>query len=122
MVKHLACAVVFAVSVAYCGQIHAADDLSGDYTVEGTDAEGQGPYTGTLKIEKKGEVYLMTWMIENKKAIGSGLVTDNVLSACWKEGNEIGLCSYKISAGKLTGVWAELKTDGKMYKENATKK
>ena len=122
MVKKAVFAALLMVSATYCVHVHAADDLSGDYTVEGTDAEGQGPYTGTLTIKKAGEVYTMTWVIEKKTAIGAGIVTDNVLSACWKEGNDIGLVSYKISAGKLVGQWAELKTDGKIYKESATKK
>jgi hypothetical protein len=121
MVRQSVLAVLLAVTATYCVHAHA-EDITGDYTVEGTDAEGGGPYTGTLTIQKKGDVYTMIWVIAEKKAIGAGIITDNVLSACWKEGADIGLCSYKISAGKLTGQWAELKTDGKVYKETATKK
>jgi len=121
MLKHSLYALVLAVAATYCVQAHA-EDITGDYTVEGSDTDGGNAYTGTCSIQKKGEVFTMVWQIENKKEIGSGIITDNVLSACFKDADTIGLCSYKISAGKLTGLWAELKTDGKVYKETLTKK
>jgi hypothetical protein len=99
-----------------------AMDVTGDYTIEGSTTDGGGVYTGTLEIVKKGEVLQLTWHTGNGKFVGTGLLTKGVLSAVWRQGEDIGVSSFIVEEGKLVGTWAYLKTDGKRFKEVATKK
>ena len=100
----------------------AATDITGDYSIIGSTTDGDGEYTGSLSISRKGEVYKLTWTTGNGKFTGTGLITKGVLSAVWHQADDIGVSSFIIEEGKLVGTWAFLKSDGKRYKEVATKK
>ena len=95
--------------------------ITGDYSIIGSTTDGDGEYTGSLSISRKGEVYKLIWTTGNGKFTGTGLITKGVLSAVWHQADDIGVSSFIIEEGKLVGTWAYLKSDGKRYKEVATK-
>lgn len=102
--------------------VHAEVDVTGDYTILGSTTEGDGEYKGTLTITRKGEVYKLVWTTVDGNYVGTGLITKGVLSAVWRLGEEIGVSSYIVEETRLVGTWAFLKSDGKRFKEVATKK
>ena len=120
--RFLFLAFALTVSTQFISCDARALEITGDYTIIGSTTDGTGEYTGALSITRKGEVYQLVWTTGNGKFFGTGLVTKGVLSASWHQGEEYGVSSFIIEEGKLVGTWAYMKSDGKRYKEVATKK
>jgi hypothetical protein len=92
-------------------------DLSGTYNCKGQDVGGE-EYTATVEIEKHEETYKISWVMSEKKFIGVGLQTPNLLSVCWASRGNAGVMVYQIREdGKLIGRWALLNGKGSVQKE-----
>lgn len=93
-----------------------AADLSGNYTVKGSNPGGQG-YQGTLTITRAGSAYGLTWN-SGGVSTGVGLAIGDALAVAVGEGCAI--AGYRISAeGGLDGQWTGPK-GGVVGKEKAT--
>ncbi len=81
-------------------------DLAGTYAVRGK-AQGGGTYTGSLTIERAGEVYNVTWNLDDGTVVqGVGLLEGDLFSVAWDAGGAPGLVVYRVGAdGRLTGRW-----------------
>jgi hypothetical protein len=99
--------------------VHAADvpDLSGRYDCVGTNPGG-GTYRGTVTISRRGETYLVTWVIgQGETYKGLGIVQEKVLAVGYFGGFN-GVVAYKIEpSGKLVGKWAVVGESGKVFTE-----
>ncbi len=100
-------------------------DISGYYTCKGSEGSGK-PYSGIAVIAKKGEIYIVTWVIGGASTFtGIGLRQGNNLAVSWALASEKGLVrgvnSYRIESGpRLTGRWATLPGDGVLRNETLT--
>ena len=85
----------------------AAKDISGEYTITGTNEGGGGNYDGELKVTKRDEVYQFSWSSGGRTYDGVGVRTDNNVAVAFTEGSDgkgCGVVLYKIAAeGSLEG-------------------
>lgn len=93
----------------------APKDISGDYTVEGTNEGGGGNYKGTLAVQKRGDVYQFSWNTDTVFD-GVGVQTGSAVAAAFAEGKDgtgCGVVLYQINSdGSLNGkagYWGENK-------------
>jgi hypothetical protein len=87
-----------------------AQEVSGQYRIEGANPDGKGTYRGQVAVTKTGETYQVTWVIGTSKHIGTGLQQDGVFSVIYQpDGASAGIAVYKIGAdGVLIGSWTNL--------------
>ncbi len=85
--------------------VQSFDDITGHYTVSGTDLAGK-TYRGELTITREGEVYLVVWTLGQTQIAGTGLLEGNVLAVTWDAGGVPGLVVYRSTQpGVLEGRW-----------------
>jgi len=92
-------------------------DLSGIYQVSGS--EGAKTYQGAATIKKVGEVYVVTWAMENN-AQGVGIRVGDTFSVGWSQMDAKGsaVTVYTISPGPvLRGRWASIPGNGQTHQE-----
>lgn len=86
----------------------ASDDLTGSYTVSGTNEGGAGAYTGSLNVTKRGDVYQFSWDTAGKKFDGVGVRTADTVAVAFAEGERgdgCGVVLYRIGDnGTLDGT------------------
>lgn len=88
-------------------------DISGYYTCKGLEAGGKS-YTGVAVISRKGDVYVVQWMVGSGSTFtGIGIRQGNTFSASWALASDKGLVrgvnTYRIETGpRLVGRWATL--------------
>lgn len=84
----------------------APKNISGNYDVTGTNADGAGNYKGTLEIIERGDVFQFKWEV-GKKYDGVGVMTDSTVAVSFTEGENgtgCGVVLYKVGAdGSLDG-------------------
>lgn len=97
-------------------------EIGGYYTCKGVEVGGK-TYTGVCVISKKGEVYLVSWMIGTGSTFtGLGIRQGNTLAVSWAlpgdRGMVRGVNLYTIqSGGRLSGRWATLPGPGMLQSE-----
>jgi hypothetical protein len=102
-------------------------DLSGYYICEGQEGPDKS-YKGIAVISKKGDVYLVQWIIGTGINFhGVGIRNDTTLAASWampmgEKGTLVrGVNMYRIEPGpRLVGRWATVPTDGAVRSETLT--
>ncbi len=103
-------------------------DISGYYTCKGMEAGGK-VYNGVAVISRKGDVYLVQWMIGSGSTFtGIGIRQGNTLSASWAIPGERGVIKgvnmYRIETAsggpRLTGRWASMPGPGVLQSETLT--
>lgn len=96
-------------------------DIDGYYVCRGT--EGGKAYHGIVVIERRGEVYVVAWMLGNQYT-GVGIRTGDMLSVAWAAPGEKvplrGINVYRIQNKTLTGTWATIPGNGKKASETLT--
>jgi uncharacterized protein (TIGR03067 family) len=96
-------------------------DITGKYRSESIQFNGE-KQTADVEISRLGDSYLLRW----KKGIfdayvGIGLRKGNVLSVCWGNQGQVGICSYQIDKGpRLVGEWTVLGGVGLVQRETFT--
>jgi hypothetical protein len=107
------------------GSVDEPADIDGYYNCKGKEAGGK-QYSGICVITKKGEVYLVSWMIGSGSTFsGLGIRQGNTLAVSWAipgdRGVVRGVNLYTIqSGGRLTGRWATLPGPGIQQNETLT--
>ena len=92
-------------------------DISGYYTCKGIEGSGKS-YSGIAVVAKKGEVYIVSWMVgAGSTFTGIGIRQGNVLAVSWAIASDKGLIRgvnlYKVEPGpRLVGRWATLPGGG----------
>lgn len=78
--------------------------LNGVYRI--VDAQGMDgvKYSGTVEIRPVGEVYNLTWTIDEYNYYGVGILEGSNLIVGW--GPEVGVIHYVIKGNELKGRWA----------------
>lgn len=85
-------------------------DVSGAYRVQGTNPGGGGDYQGDVLVRKVGDVYQVVWVIGGQRHVGTGLLSDGVLSVAYQQSNRsAGVAVYRQDAdGVLRGRWTPI--------------
>ena len=99
----------------------AVSDVSGSYSiVSATGPGGQGGYSGTATIAKRGAAYGIDWTLKNQQPYrGVGLMEGNVLGVGWGVGPAYGVVVYRVTGGTLSGRWASSAASGTETLEGA---
>jgi hypothetical protein len=99
------------------------DDISGYYLVKGQEAGGKA-YAGVAIIERKREIFLVTWTVDRQAIVGVGVQVGDRLSVGWSAGQLRGVNTYKIEhkakGPVLTGRWATVPGPGVVQHETLT--
>src|SRR5262245_47198313 len=83
-----------------------AAEPTGTYRVEGNNPGNSGArYTGTVTVERTGETYRVTWVINNQRFSGTGIVNRDIFSVSYSASNQAGLAVYSEEAGNWNGIW-----------------
>ena len=101
-----------------------APKLVGTYSCIGDTSDGEGEYTGYVKITAHGDAYKVQWTVSEISFEGIGIVVGQTLSVGWvTESGQQGIAVYKVPKGKqpLVGRWTGLDGDGKVANETLTK-
>lgn len=103
--------------------LSAKPAFSGTYSIKGTNP-GVGPYTGTLTISPRGDIYDVVWVIGTLKYGGVGVANGDTLSVAYTGTDKsfIGVMSYTSRANGLDGKWAIYGGGTKPGTESATRK
>src|SRR3954471_10371857 len=100
-------------------------EISGYYICKGQEAAGKA-YTGVAVITKKGDIYIVQWMVGTGSGFsGIGIRQGSTLAVSWTLQNANGMVRgvnlYRIDSGpRLTGRWATLPGPGVMQSETLT--
>ncbi len=108
------------------GLAQEVSDISGYYTCKGVEHGGKA-YSGVAVITKKGEVYVIQWVVGSASTFtGIGIRQGNSFSASWAITNDKGMVirgvnTYRIEPGpRLIGRWATLPGNGVLQNETLT--
>ncbi|HTL47054.1 MAG TPA: hypothetical protein VL688_03220 [Verrucomicrobiae bacterium] len=84
--------------------------LNGVYQiVDAAGEDGGAAYSGTVEIRPSGQIYRLTWHINNIVYTGVGLLRGDFLFVGWGIG--AGVIYYEIKGDELIGRWASQSSD-----------
>jgi hypothetical protein len=83
-----------------------ASDPAGFYLASGTDAATGGAYSGTVRVERTGDTYRVTWIVGNTQYDGTGIGNNDFLAVSYRAGNITGLALYGAKGDNWEGIWA----------------
>ena len=82
-------------------------ELHGTYEIVSAHGSDDGvEYSGTVGIQKTGEVYQLRWWIGNYTYTGVGLLKGDLFIVGWSAGLLEGVNYYEIKGHELLGRWA----------------
>lgn len=89
-----------------------AADISGKYSLDGSNPGTAGEYTGTALVQKKGDAYIVGWKIGDQELAGTGILDGNSFAVVYIARNNKsapGLVLYTVLPnGTLTGKFTSL--------------
>ena len=103
-------------------------DISGYYTCKGMEVGGK-TYIGVCTISRKGDVYVVQWVIgSGSNFTGIGIRQGNTFAASWAIPGERGIVRgvnvYRVETAsggpRLTGRWASMPGPGALQSETLT--
>lgn len=98
-----------------------AGDITGFYECRGIEANGK-PYSGMATIVRKGDVYLVSWMVGGGSSFaGVGVRQGDTFAVSWAVASQAGIVKgvnvYRIDGKKLSGRWATIPGPGALQSE-----
>ncbi len=106
--------VAFMVVEAVLSSSLDAKAIEGLYRVEGQSPGSEGEYAGLAQLKRTGGTYSIVWQIGGTRHIGTGLLTDNVLSVVVQPlGANMppGIAAFRVVEGRVVdGTWAGIGT------------
>ena len=103
-------------------------DITGYYTCKGMEVGGK-TYSGVVAIIRKGDVYIVQWMVGSGSTfMGIGIRQGNILATSWSIPGERGIVKgvnmYRIELAsgnpRLVGRWASMPGNGALQSETLT--
>ena len=82
-----------------------AADLTGDYTIEGSNPGNKGHYTGTVTVRRTGETYSVVWVVGGTRYVGTGIGNKDFIAVSYRSGNDTGLALYGADGANWNGIW-----------------
>ncbi len=84
----------------------ALADPQGTYEVTGTNPGTGSKYSGAVVVERTGDTFRVTWIVNGQRIIGIGIGKTDYLAVSYRIGNNLGLAVYTESGEDWTGIWA----------------
>ena len=91
--------LVLSSTVAFAG------DPVGRYGVVGTNPGNKTRYSGTVRVERTGDTFRVTWDIGSQTFVGTGIGSEKGLAVTYRSGNQTGLAIYGANGDNWEGVW-----------------
>ena len=92
-------------AVVLASTVLAVADPVGSYNVKGANPSGTS-YSGTVKVERTGQTYRVTWDVGSQTYVGTGIGSKDFIAVSYRSGSQTGLALYsQDSDGKWSGVW-----------------
>ena len=82
-----------------------AADPVGEYAVEGTNPGSGSKYRGSVRIERTGDTFRVTWVVGGTRYVGTGIGDKNFIAVSYRAGSDTGLALYGADGGDWKGVW-----------------
>jgi hypothetical protein len=82
-----------------------AGDPVGRYSVVGTNPGNKARYSGTVRVERTGETFRVTWDIGSQTFVGTGIGSEKGLAVTYRSGSQTGLAIYGANGNNWEGVW-----------------
>jgi hypothetical protein len=82
-----------------------AGELTGHYSVQGTNPGSTSRYGGTVSVEKTGQTYRVIWIVAGQRYIGTGIGNGEFVAVSYVSGRETGLALYAPNGDNWSGVW-----------------
>lgn len=79
----------------------AAQDITGQYNVTGSNPGGGGSYQGIVTVQQTGETYRVDWRIGSQTFQGYGILDRGTLSVAYNGG----LAVYQVDGNGARGIW-----------------
>jgi hypothetical protein len=95
----LVAALVLSSTLAFAG------DPVGRYSVVGTNPGNKARYSGTVRVERTGETFRVTWDIGSQTFVGTGIGSEKGLAVTYRSGSQTGLAIYGANGNNWEGVW-----------------
>ena len=92
-------ALVLSCTLAFAG------DPVGRYSVVGTNPGNKARYSGTVRVERTGETFRVTWDIGSQTYVGTGIGSAKGLAVSYRSGSQTGLAIYGANGDNWEGVW-----------------
>jgi hypothetical protein len=102
MLKTLAALVA---ALVLSSSLALAGDPVGRYSVVGTNPGNKAPYSGTVRVERTGETFRVTWNIGGQSFVGTGIGNDKGFAVSYRSGSQTGLAMYGANGNNWDGVW-----------------
>jgi hypothetical protein len=82
----------------------ALADPVGKYDVAGTNPGGS-TYSGSVRVQKTGDTYKVTWTIAGTQYIGTAIGDDEFLAVSYVSGSNTGLALLSEQGDEWKGIW-----------------
>jgi hypothetical protein len=82
-----------------------AGDPVGRYSVAGTNPGNKARYSGTVRVERTGDTFRVTWDIGTQTFVGTGIGSEKGLAVTYRSGSQTGLAIYGANGDNWEGVW-----------------
>ncbi len=82
----------------------ALADPAGKYDVAGTNPSGS-TYSGTVRVQKTGDTYKVTWNIGGTQYNGTAIGNDEFLAVSYVSGSNTGLALLSEQGDEWKGIW-----------------
>ena len=92
--------------LALSSTVAFAGDPVGRYGVVGTNPGNKTRYSGTVRVERTGDTFRVTWDIGSQTFVGTGIGSEKGLAVTYRSGNQTGLAIYGAKGDNWDGVWA----------------
>ena len=91
--------------LALSSTVAFAGDPVGRYGVVGTNPGNKTRYSGTVRVERTGDTFRVTWDIGSQTFVGIGIGNEKGLAVTYRSGNQTGLVIYGANGDNWEGVW-----------------
>ena len=91
--------------LALSSTVAFAGDPVGRYSVVGTNPGNKARYSGTVRVERTGETFRVTWDIGSQTFVGTGIGSDKGFAVTYRSGAQTGLAIYGAKGDNWEGVW-----------------
>ena len=102
--------VIGLIILATAAAIGQERDITGLYTMTGTNPGGMGEYRGEVAVVQTGDVHQVGWTVGGTRHVGTGVLRGEILSVVYQPvGEQAGIAVYELQPdGSLAGVWTNL--------------
>jgi hypothetical protein len=97
--------VALVVAFVLSSTLALAGDPVGRYRLTGTSPGSKARYSGSVRVERTGETFRVTWEVGNQTFVGTGIGSDKGFAVSYRSGSQTGIAIYGANGDNWDGVW-----------------